>query len=377
MAGLAAALNTINSGHTTMTSLLIRLFGWLLRLYPQSFRDEFAEEMCRVFSEALAEAAGRGIRAVLTLMLHEACDLPNSILSAYLRERRELTMQSPIETEKRSNAMQDIPATPAETLLGTGFFLLYPLGFLLNLVLTNMFGNTILPDSIAMKIISTLLLGIVGGVIAILILAWAKGFPRWSYPYWTVLLILGLALMNATTPGLWILGHTMGSRDFWGWRAWIPMALVLAASMLLTRSWRPLFNGIVDLWHDWTRFSFGFYTFLPFLLFIIYDEVIGEEPFLAVLWCILAIGAFGYMRAKDSLFRILALLTSTVFCLSASIVYLAMYWDGRQEYWMSQPIDGWLNAQSYVSASLNYIALLLSPALLGIARGTVNRLRPA
>jgi hypothetical protein len=37
--------------------LILRLYAFLLRLYPRRFRAEFEAEMQRVFTEAAAEAA--------------------------------------------------------------------------------------------------------------------------------------------------------------------------------------------------------------------------------------------------------------------------------------------------------------------------------
>lgn len=65
--------------------MLIRIvvhgYTLLLRLYPRRFRDEFADEMQAVFTEAMTEAAARG--RLGAFILRELRDAPQSIARAY------------------------------------------------------------------------------------------------------------------------------------------------------------------------------------------------------------------------------------------------------------------------------------------------------
>lgn len=63
--------------------LIIRLHAALLRLYPQSFRAEFAAEMQSVFAEAVAEAVGRDATSLIKVCLREIKDFPMSLLREY------------------------------------------------------------------------------------------------------------------------------------------------------------------------------------------------------------------------------------------------------------------------------------------------------
>jgi len=56
--------------------LLSRGYRSLLRLYPASFRAEFAAEMEEVFGEAVADAARRGRGALARLCLREVGTWP-------------------------------------------------------------------------------------------------------------------------------------------------------------------------------------------------------------------------------------------------------------------------------------------------------------
>lgn len=63
-----------------------------LRLYPRPFRALFADEMEAVFREALQEAAGRGIAAVLAICLRELADLPMNVLIAHQPRKKAMKL---------------------------------------------------------------------------------------------------------------------------------------------------------------------------------------------------------------------------------------------------------------------------------------------
>jgi hypothetical protein len=60
----------------------------LVRLYPQTFRATFEEEMRTVFKQALVEAAGQGWAALGTVCLHELGGLPTTLLREYWGDLR-------------------------------------------------------------------------------------------------------------------------------------------------------------------------------------------------------------------------------------------------------------------------------------------------
>jgi hypothetical protein len=61
--------------------IVVHGYTLLLRLYPRRFRQEFADEMQAVFTEAMTEAAARGRLGVF--FLRELRDAPQSIARAY------------------------------------------------------------------------------------------------------------------------------------------------------------------------------------------------------------------------------------------------------------------------------------------------------
>jgi hypothetical protein len=269
------------------------------------------------------------------------------------------------------------PSSWAETLAGMVPFLLHPIVFVFGSAMAALVKDWSLPEPILLTVSSALALIYAGAVMTVLGTSWVKGFPRWCYPYWALGLAFSSLLVGAATPGLRIFGHTFGHGELWGWRAWIPVLVVAVIALLLSRSVRPLRQLVTGVWHDWTRLSFGFYGLLPLALMIVFDEVHGEEPYVAVLGLILAIGALAYMRSSRTWQRTLSLLLGMTLVWTAATVYLAIYWHGRQEFWMRQPGNDYETARGMLVALGVLVALLLAPALLGLLRHSIKSIRAA
>jgi hypothetical protein len=283
------------------------------------------------------------------------------------------------EAREVGTALRDVhgPSSWAETVAGMIPFLLHPIFFVFGSVMVSLVKDWSPPEPVVLTISSALALIYAGAVMTVLGTSWVKGFPRWCYPYWALGLAFSALLVGAATPGLRIFGHTFGRNELWGWRAWIPVLVVAMVALLLSRSVRPLRQLVVGIWHDWTRLSFGFYGFLPLALMIVFDEVHGEEPYVAVLGVILAIGALAYMRSSRTWQRALTLLLGMTLTWTAATVYLAIYWHGRQEFWMREPGTGYETARGMLIALGVLVALMLAPALLGLLRRSVQSMRAA
>lgn len=70
-----------------------RLYGWMLRLYPRSFRAMFAGEMESVFAQTLDEAARQGGASVLVTCLREMVDFPIALLLEHVHDKRKKSMK--------------------------------------------------------------------------------------------------------------------------------------------------------------------------------------------------------------------------------------------------------------------------------------------
>jgi hypothetical protein len=64
-------------------NLIARAHALLARLYPYHFRVEFEDEMCTVFTDALADAAPQGVASVFNLWWRELRDWPRRLLTEY------------------------------------------------------------------------------------------------------------------------------------------------------------------------------------------------------------------------------------------------------------------------------------------------------
>jgi len=363
---------------------LIWLYQVFLRLYPVDFRAEFGDEMVSVLTQAFSEAVHRGRGAVWTVFQREMRDLPVSLWgqhwSRFRKEGRLLQMENfnsaTGKTEGKIASVEEKPATWGETLLGMGPFLIAPAIFITGFLVTSLFGALKPPPEPILTIVSSILVLIyVGPFLFVLGLGWVKGFPRWSYPYWGIALLFSIWLMDAATPGLRFFGYSFEHDDLWGWRAWIPVALVAVVAFLLSRI-RPLRLLAKRLWQDWTRLSFAIYGVLPLAVLLAFDEVHAEEAYVVALNLLLGLGALCYMRSIYTWQRILSLLAGLLVTWAAATVYLAIYWNGRQEPWMDNP-GNWVDTALWMNKLGGFLVLiLLVPACLRLLRLFVNKIRP-
>ena len=69
-------------------SLITIWFSYLIRLYPSTYREEFAEQMLLDFSDLLMDARRRGRLSFLLFCLHEVIDFPVNLLRVHWKEGR-------------------------------------------------------------------------------------------------------------------------------------------------------------------------------------------------------------------------------------------------------------------------------------------------
>ena len=282
------------------------------------------------------------------------------------------------EAREIGTALRDVhgPSSWAETLAGMVPFLLQPIIFIFGSAIAPLVKDLAPPPEPALIAISSVLALIYAGTYMVFLgVSWVKGFPRWCYPYWALGLAFSGLLVSAATPGLRIFGHTFQHDELWGWRAWIPVLVVAVVALLLSRSVRPLRQLVTGVWYDWTRLSFGFYGLLPLVLMIVFDEVHGEGPYMAVLSVILAMGALAYMRSSRTSYRVLALVIGMTLAWAMATAFLATYWHGRQEFGMLRPGHWYQTTRWMVKDGMVQVTLILAPALLGLLRRSVQSIR--
>ena len=127
------------------------------------------------------------------------------------------------------SAKQHKPGSWAGVAAGVGFFLLVGL----IMAAGEIPHEWALAESIYRNA-SMLFLGLI--VIAPIGFAvgWVRGFPRWSYPYTGLAIIISLYMSQVATPGLRLFGYIFGSNDAWGWRAFIPLLTAALVAALIS-----------------------------------------------------------------------------------------------------------------------------------------------
>jgi hypothetical protein len=145
------------------------------------------------------------------------------------------------------------------------------------------------------------------------VFAWNRQFPRWSLSYVAVTLLFSL-MLSTTHSSLHLFGRTVALQP-WGWRAWAPLAGVILAMALVSRSLRPLLRLLTTMLRDWTRLSFLLYSgWVWLVLGAIYDSKTWyEQPLYLPLDVLIATfafagGAVAYLLARHNWQRVLALI---------------------------------------------------------------------
>ena len=257
------------------------------------------------------------------------------------------------------------------TRIYAGLLRLYPGDFRVD------FGDEMRSVFAAAIVVSTVFLIVLAALMTVLIVSWRQGFPRWSLPLWALMLVLSLYMMNAATPGLWFFGYSSGQNGLWGWRSWIPLAMVAVIALAWTRSLRPLGDLIGGVWRDWTRLSFAVYGLMPFVLVIAFDEMIGDELVLVALNIVLALGALVYMRVTQDWQRALVLLLAVLVCWLAATMFAAAYWSVPHAQGLAWVTPWESTVRNMLTMGGGILVVMFAPVLLGLIRRAVNRLRPA
>jgi len=291
-----------------LTQWILRLFAWLLRLYPRPFRDEFGEEMTAVFLEVFSDVQQRRRLSLLIWCGREFTGLITAIMrEQWLNLRQENAIMNQIIFVNPSHDADDAEAeTPLAIIAGIFPFILFGLMFTLKgldyhrplfWMRHSMYGYLIVH--------ALLLIGLGIG--------WAKDFPRWSYAYLGVSVMTSIWLAGVATVGLQLFGYTFG-REAWGWRGWVPLLALMAVMLLITRSLQPLAGLFQGIRRDWTRLSFALYAALTWLfLGVAYDnktwyiQTLYLPLNLFLLTLVITGGAFFYMRGRRQWRRTLAL----------------------------------------------------------------------
>jgi hypothetical protein len=302
--------------------LATRLYARLLRLYPRGFRAEFADEMQAVFADAAAAASQRSRASLAAVFLRELRDWPLALLREHRRERSKREMNTQTGFPVTSAPIGNERLSWVETLAGLWPFLIFgPVTVLLAYPYPMPDWRYVLSSRILMALEALLLLGLGVG--------WSKRWPRWSYPYLGLaLLVLGGFVVNAIFRVVFEVGPE--------WPVWPQamiaigvFALTMGVLLLAARAWRPLRSLYEGVRRDWTRLSFGLFVSAGILFGLIEHE---EDPALTVFVflpsLIVLLGAFAYLRSATKAQRILAMLISLALAIGVRAAGGKLFYGG-------------------------------------------------
>jgi hypothetical protein len=189
------------------------LFSALLRFYPSEYRQEFAEEMQEVFSQAITDASRSGSFSLVSLLINELLDLPVSVLRVHRQIRSTSTVSTPT-----AKSVAPLELSWRELLVALAVFLLPAMMILVNLMITKTTqGEKITMQTILYEsaISFSMLLAAIPSIVVLAAGQWyitVKGYPNRTRTWvlvWLVcaiLLAIPFALFSATfltsAPGL-------------------------------------------------------------------------------------------------------------------------------------------------------------------------------
>lgn len=226
-------------------------------------------------------------------------------------------------------AASERPSTWGETLAGVLIFFQFPLAYYLGGFFYQPETGLAQPGSLREIAQAMLFFGtwfvLPGAGFAI---GWLKGFPRWAYPFAAASAFNAMALMNSSTPGVSLYGVFFFDGELWGLRACVPGLLAAAVVLLFTRSLRSLQAFFENGWKDWTRFTYAWFGFMPFLNFAAFDEIPDayEMPYQLTLQIVMVVCAAAYLRSASQPTRILSLAAGYGLCLILDTVGPSLYW---------------------------------------------------
>jgi hypothetical protein len=225
-----------------------------------------------------------------------------------------------------------------------------------------MYGRTVAP-------VEPLLVNFAGYLILLLGLSigWVRGFPRWSFGYASLVLILTLEWAGKRGLDLWPLRVKYDGSTI-GWSAWLPFLATVVVVLLLTRSLRPLRQLVVGIWNDWTRLSLALFGLVTWMS-LWYEGM--HHPYLNVFilatTLVLSVGAGAYARIKGSWQRVAMLLLTLP---AVALVNAPFEVTGGYSSVPSLPApQAWYMPLLQIALALTfYVMLMYAPGVVGLAR---------
>lgn len=309
---------------------LILFYRLLLSAYPPAYRARFGNEMYATFLEGVEDARGQGQLGIY--LLRELRDAPRSLLNAYWQGWW-MRLGTGIGILQEAVSTADLPPAPPDgrdswrqAFLELGLFILAGLFLLLSTYWEGIDTGWRHERDVLGKVIASLTL-------PFLLLAMARGLPRWSYPFGG--LFFGFQVFFSYQSGTWLFLFAMS----------LPF-LVLAVVAVITdppRSRLPLpFRRIVQsLNMDWTRLSFCLYGAMPMVILRAFDDahVDNRTPYLAFAVLAMVVCALFYCRSREVNLQVMLLLAGLTFSIYGAWLD-KVYFVGGLMNWVTVPPVG-------------------------------------
>jgi len=339
---------------------LRRIYGLLLTLYPQEYREEYGEELQMVFNSSLDEATGRF--EVTMVFVRELAGLPKAIIYEHLRERRKSKM-----TGKFSSRFDFVPGSRNETLAALAPFLLFGA---VPVVLGYLDTRSFLPRWFAITF--TLVFWFSG--LGLLVIGFKNGAPRWFMPYLGLPLpIICVLAFNTFVNPEWR-GFPFLDDASWFVKQfvhqgilWMGLIVSILAIFLLTRLVPRLHRFHQRLRNDWTLLCFLLYGAAPLVLVIAFEEFKNEEPYLLLSFLALALFSWVYLRSTTPWKKFWSLLGGLTLAMSIAVLGQTLLYESSfpstvfprwTTTWSTVIMWMWMVLFMFISAALNLLPRL-------------------
>jgi len=297
-----------------------RFYSLLLHLFPKTYREEYGDELQTVFNSSLDDAIKVGWLEVVIVISRELVGLPRAIFYEHLRELRKAKMKKGLDSYFNfiNGSWNEFLIVLLPFLLTGGVMPL--LSYLARERITSgMFGAVIVLPLLSLFIV-------------LLVVGAKKRLPRWSLPYLGFLMsMFSLYILSIVfgTP-IYLLFRNLRDQSIlivdilWDGIFWYGLLFAIFLLVLLSR----VSSTFQRFKNDWTLSCFVLYGGVPFVLWITFDEYVGDEPYSVLAFLVLAVGAWLYLRSASEWTRFGALfiaMTLAMFIVAVGKLLLVPY----------------------------------------------------
>jgi hypothetical protein len=334
----------MSADHSTLLRFLVRGYALALRLFPASFRAQYATEMQTVFRLQVGEASQAGAGRLLALAGRELRDLPGALLCVHVQADRARRLPFFPDTHDR---------TPwwIALLSLLPFVLTGPLRVVL--IYQDGWDTPQMAQWYYLFLLASLAL--IGG--GLLVGGWMK-FPRWAYPY-PLSLVLTLDLLARYL--VYLLGASLSGMNFY----------LFLGAVLLVLCLPGLRSFYRQVPRDWTLLTYALYALVLYLMAGVDLDEAPRLTFWVLLPSLLAYGAaLAHLRTRSAMLRVGILVAGTLLSL---FIRLLPIFQGMVTPWIGLIFGSGL----LLLGGALLVAILLAPMLVSRALHIWRASRPA